>query len=222
MRVRQRQLLYGTAFGVAGFLVGCLITHLVTPAGFLEDMPRWKVTVWVFLSAHFVPISGLQVGGLSAAFTRVDLVSQVPALQTLRVVPVLLTALGGLLVVEAVNYTTRLKHLIQNSGALLMGYLSTGILLFVVSEAQPGVSILLVLAAVLGGCAYLGGVVTQRITGGVPVFAVTSVGGIVAIGLLVVLGGVVVLQAIAPLIGVSVVGVLAGALLAWIARNVPS
>lgn len=222
MRIRQRQLLYGTVFGLATFLVGWLITYVLTPSDLLTNFPRWKVTLWVFLSAHFVSISGLQLGGLSSAFTQVDLITQIPTLRSLRVVPILLTALGGVMMVEAMNYTTRFKYLIQNSGALLTGYLAAGLLAFVISEAQPGVALIIVLAVLLAGGAYIGGTVTQRFTAGVPVFAVTSLGGVVLIGLLVVLGGLVVLQSIAPLVGVSLVGVTVGAVLAWTARNVPS
>jgi hypothetical protein len=82
--------------------------------------------------------------------------------------------------------------------------------------------LIVVLAVLLAGGAYIGGTVTQRFTAGLPVFAVTSLGGVVLIGLLVVLGGLVVLQSIAPLVGVSLVGVTVGAVLAWTARNVPS
>ncbi|MFW6436873.1 MAG: hypothetical protein ACOCYZ_04500 [Halococcoides sp.] len=222
MRVRQQQLKYGAVFGLATFFVGWAITYVLTPPDLLIDTSRWKVTLWVFLSAHFVSISGLQLGGLSSAFSQVDLIAQEPMLRGLRAVPILLTALGGVMMVEAVNYTTRFKYLIQNSGALLTGYLSAGLLAVVVSGAQPSVAVIIVLAVLLAGGTYIGSTVTNRLTTGLPVFAVTSLGGVVLIGLLVVLGGLVVLQSIAPLIGVSLVGVTIGAVVAWTARNVPS
>lgn len=221
MRVRQRQLVYGSIFGVATFLVGWAITYLLTPPEILTGLPEWKATLWVFLSAHFISISGVQLGGMRTMFTKVDLIAQLPMLQSLRVVPVLITALGGIMMVEAVGYTRRFSYLLQNSGALLIGYLSAGLIAFVVSEAQPDVAMLVVLGVVIGGAAFIGGTVTQRLTGSIPVFAITSIGGIILIGLLIILGGFVILQSIAPLVAISVVGITVGAILAWIARNTP-
>jgi len=222
MRIRERQLVYGSIYGVATFIVGWLIAYLFTPQSLLTEVPRWKSTLWVYLSAHFVSISGLQVAGVFNAFSEVDLVSQVPALHSLRAVPFLIVALGGVVTDETVGYSTRFWHLIQNSGSVLIGYLSAGLLAFVASEAQPGVSVLIVGGVVLGSAVLIGSTVTQRFTRGIPVFALTSVGGLLLVGLLVVLGGVVVLSSIWPLIGVSVVGAFSGACLSYIVRNAPT
>jgi len=219
MRVRQQQLIYGAVFGASAFLAGWAITFLLTPQGLISGVPQWKVTLWVFLSANFVKISGLQVNGFSGAFTQIDLVSQLPALRSLRVVPFLLTALGGIMMVEKINYTTQMKYLIQNSGSLLVGYLTAGLLGFVISGAQPGVAFIMIVAVVVALAAIIGSTLTQNLMRGVPVIGFTSIGGIVAIGLLVILGGVAVIQSFGPLVVVSCIGVSAGAALAWIARN---
>ncbi|QIB75736.1 hypothetical protein G3I44_16480 [Halogeometricum borinquense] len=124
--------------------------------------------------------------------------------------------------IEVVNYTTRFRYLIQNSGSLLIGYLTAGFLAFIVSEAQPGVALIVVFGVVLGGAAYIGGTVTHRLTGDLPVFGVASVGGIVLVGLTIIVGGLTVLRAIGPLVAVSVVGVCFGSVMAWIVRNVPT
>jgi len=125
------------------------------------------------------------------------------------------------MMVEAVNHTTRFEYIIQNGGALLTGYLAAGLLAFVISEVQPGVAMIIALAVLLAGGAYIGGTVAQRFTAGVPVFA-GDLRGVVLIGLLVALGGLVVLQSIASLVGGSLVGVTVGAVPAWTVRNVSS
>jgi len=61
MRVRKKQQVYGALFGIGTFLVGWGITFFLTPQDLLTDLPRWQVTLWVYLSAHFVKISGLAV-----------------------------------------------------------------------------------------------------------------------------------------------------------------
>lgn len=222
MRVRQRQIVYGSAFGATTFLVGWAITVFLTPPDVLAELPRWKSSLWIYLSAHFVSISGLQLVGIGAAFVEVDLLSHFPQLQILRVMPIFLTTIGGLLMIEVVNYTTRFHHLIQNAGSLLIGYLSVGFLAFIVSGAQPGVAMLIVSGAILAAGAYIGGTVTQRLTGAVPVFAVISVGGVVLIGLLILLGGTAIVTAIGPMIAVSTLGVTIAAVLAYVSRNVPT
>jgi len=123
------------------------------------------------------------------------------------------------MMVEKINYTTQMKYLIQNSGSLLVGYLTAGLLGFVISGAQPGVAFIMIVAVVVALAAIIGSTLTQNLMRGVPVIGFTSIGGIVAIGLLVILGGVAVIQSFGPLVVVSCIGVSAGAALAWIARN---
>lgn len=219
---RQRQLVYGTIFGVCTFLAGWITIHPLMPAEILSGLPRWKATLWVFLSAHFMSVSGLQIGGLGAAFTDVDLIAQFPTLRGFRALPILFTMLGGLLMVEVVNYTKRLTYLLQNAAALLIGYLGSGVLTFIISDMQPGASLMVFLGVLIAGATVVGSKVTQRLTGNLPILGVTSVGSIVLVGLLVIFGGLTVLQAIGPFIGVSTVGVVFAGGLAWIARNVPT
>ncbi|WP_430503629.1 hypothetical protein [Haloparvum sp. PAK95] len=221
MRVRQRQLVYGSIIGASTFLVGWAATYLLTPADLLAEYSRWKVTLWVYLSAHFVKISGIHVGGLGAAFTEVDLIKQLPLLHSLRVLPLLLTVLGGVLVVETVNYTERLWYLLQNSSSLLLGYLGAGLLAFVVSEAQPGVAAIVLVGGVLCSTLFIGATLAQYLTGNLPIFGVVSLGGVIGIGLLVIIGGVAVLQSVGPLLAVATTGTVLGAILAWLARNSP-
>lgn len=214
MRVRQRQLTYGLAFGSSAFLAGLLVAILVTPQSVLSGVARWKAATWVFFSAHFMPIQ-------TAVFTRVDVIAQVPALQSLRVVPILLTTAGGLATVLAVGYTPRFTHILQNSAAVIVGYVASGVVVFIASGARPGVALIVVGAAVIGAAAYIGATLTQSLTADLPVFAVTSLGGIVAIGLLVLVGGVAVLSAFLPLVGIAGAGAVVAAIVAWVARNGP-
>jgi len=179
------------------------------------------MTLLQLASAHYVPVSGVQIGGIGSVFSQVDLVREVPSLRTLRAVPILLTALGGLMMVEAVGYTRRLRHIFENSSWLLLGYLPAGLLIIVLSGAQPGVTFLLVIAAVVASAVTIGAKLGQRLAVGVPVVALTSLGGLAAVGLLVLIGGFAILTVIGPFIGISFAGTALGGLLAWTARNTP-
>jgi len=220
MRIRERQLIYGTIIGAGTFLSGCFLTALFIPDGFLNDVETWRVVAWVYLNAHFVQIVGETFAGIT--LSTVDLIGQTPALRVFRVVPVLLLVSGGLLMIETIGYTSRFTHLIQNSWALLIGYLGTGLIAFVLSDAQPGVSSiimfgLIAIIALAIGSAFLGAVVR-----GIPMFGIVSLGGIFLIGLLIILSGIQVLQAIWPFLAVSVSGTALAAVFAWAARNAPN
>lgn len=84
------------------------------------------------------------------------------------------------------------------------------------------IAMIIVLAVLLVGRAYISGTVTQRFAVSTGTFAVASLDGIVLIELLVILGVLVILQSVAPLVGVFIAGVTSGAVLAWTARSVPS
>lgn len=56
----------------------------------------------------------------------------------------------------------------------------------------------------------------------IPIFGVVSLWGIFGIGLLVILGGITVLTAVGQLLVVAILGVTSGAVLTYLARNVPT
>lgn len=220
MDIREKQLRYGFLFGFGTFVMGWGITHFFTPASVLPDHSRWQVSLWMYLSAHSVSISNAALGQTGNVFVQTDLV-EASSLEPIRAVPVLITAIGGLLMVQVVGYTRRLRYVLENSFSLLVGYLTTGILAIIISGASPGMTVILVLALVLATAVAVGSVLAKRLTVGIPVVALTSIGGLAAIGLVVFVGGLGLLAIFGPFVLVSTIGVLGGGLFAWTARNVP-
>jgi len=219
MSVRQQQMKYGFAIGLGVFLCGTVLTHLLLPGSTLSEFARWKVTIWTYLSAHFVSISAMRFGGISYAYTEVDLINAFPALQSLRAVPILLVTLGSVLVVDSVDYTSRFKYILQNSASVLLGYLSAAIVAFVLSGAQRGTAMYLMLVALAAAGLFIGSRVVGGLTGGLPIFGIASLGGIVLIGIFTIFGGLMVIRSIGPLFLVAASGAFAGAVLSWLVRN---
>jgi hypothetical protein len=219
MPTRQRLLIYGSVIGATSFLTGCVITYLILPEKILTEFSGWEPVVWVYLNAHFVTISGTQVQGLAGLFQSVDLIESYPGLEALRVVPVLLVIIGGLVMIEVMGYTRRVKYLVQNATSVAIGYAMTGLFGFIISGAQPGVGLIILIGVVVALAAMVGSTITNAITPNLEFFGIVSLGSVIMIGLLVILGGAVVIQAIWPLFAVSLVGGVFAAALSVIARS---
>jgi hypothetical protein len=212
MRIQDRKRIYGTLVGAAAFLTGYLIVFLLVPEGQISCNIRWKGTAWVWLAAHFITVDPL--------LRSVDF-STIAAMPVLRSIPVLLTVLGGVLMCEIVGWTPKVFHHVQNAVSLLIGYLGAGFVLIALSDARPGVSMILIVAVVGGGALIIG----SRVIGGLvglSIFAVVSLGAILLIGLFVMFGGIYVAQAVAPMAIVATAGSVGGGVLAYIARHVPT
>lgn len=219
MSVRQQQIRYGFAIGLGVFLCGTVLTHLLLPGDVLSDFARWKVAIWTYLSAHFVSISAVRFGGISYAYTEVDLINTFPVLHSLRTVPILLVTLGSVLVVDAVDYTTQFKYILQNSASVLLGYLSAAITAFVLSGAQRGTIMFLILMSLAAAGLFIGSKVVGGLTGGLPIFGIASLGGVILIGIATIFTGLMFIQSIGPLFLVAASGAFAGAVLSWLVRN---
>lgn len=222
MRVSERQLRYGLLFGAAAFGTGWGLTYLIAPTEALAGVERWRAVTWLYLNAHFVTVAGSQIGGFSMLGESVNVLGEVPVLETLYLVPLFLTVLGGVLMNDVVGRTTRFRHLLQNSASLLYGYFAMGALAFVGSDIQPAISLVLIVFLIFAAALYIGSTVVNSLTGSLPFIGIVSLGGVVAIGLIVIIGGLAVLQAIAPFLVTAGVGVFVGGVLTWISRNVPT
>ena len=124
MKLEEKQRRYGMAFGVGAFLIGLVITHLLSPPDLLSTEPRWKVVTWLYLNAHGVEISASNFDVFS--FGTINLLSEINA-PTLIAIPLFTVTLGGILLVDAVSYTTRFAYIVENAAWLLSGYLAIGI-----------------------------------------------------------------------------------------------
>lgn len=218
MAVRRHQLRYGTLWGATAFFVGLVATYLLTPPDVL-DVERGRTAAWLFLNANGIPISGTRVLGLSGIGTNVNLIEATDRLRALYLLPPLLTTLSAVLTGDSLRYTTRTKYVVQNCAGSIAGYVGAALLVILASGARPAIAIVILLAGLLGGGLFIGSAVASRLTGSLPVFGVTSLGGLAAIGLAVLLGGITVITALAPIVAISLAGTLAGSLLLLAARS---
>ncbi|WP_436934029.1 hypothetical protein [Halovenus marina] len=208
MSIRRYQLKYGALWGAAAFLVGLSATYLVTPPDLL-DVEKWKTAAWLFLNANGVPIAGISVPGLSGISGNVNLIETTDQFRALYVLPPILVTFAAVLTGDSLRYTTRPKYVVQNCAGAMVGYIAAALLTILASDARPAVAVVILLGGLLGGGLFIGSTVANRLTGGLPVFGVTTLGGLAAIGLAIILGGITVITALAPILAITVAGVLA-------------
>jgi hypothetical protein len=218
MSIRRHQLLYGSLWGAVAFSAGLLATFLVIPPGLL-DVEKWRTAAWLFLNANWIPIAGIRVMGISGIGTNVNVINATGQLRPLYALPPLLVTLAALLTGDSLGYTTRPWHVVQNCAGAIAGYLGAALITILASGARPAVAVVILLGGLLGGGLFIGSTVANRLTGGLPVFGVTTLGGLAAIGLAVILGGATVITALAPLVALSLVGVFAATVLLLIVRS---
>lgn len=218
MSIRRYQLQYGTLWGATAFLVGFAATFLVTPPDLL-DVEKWRTAAWIFLNANGAPVAGIRVLGLSGIGSNVNLIEATGQLRALYTLPPLLTAFAALLTADSLRYTTRPKYVLQNCSGAIAGYIGAALVTILVSGARPAVAIIILLAGLLGGGLFIGSTVANRLTGGLPVFGVTTLGGLAIIGLAIVLGGIAVITALAPIFAVTIAGTLVATTLILTVRS---
>ena len=218
MRLEEKQRRYGVAFGAGAFLIGLTLTHLLSPPDLLPTEPRWKVVTWIYLNAHGVEISASHFNTFS--FGTTNLLSEIDA-PVLIAVPFFVITIAGILLVDAVSYTTRFKYILENAAWLLSGYLAAGIVAFGVSEARPGLTILVALIGGLIAAVAIGSRVIGAALGGIPFIGIASLGLVASFGLIFLIGGLALAFAIGPLILTSATGVSISAVLMYGVRGLP-
>jgi hypothetical protein len=218
MRIDEKQRRYGVAFGVAAFLTGLALTHLLSPPDILPTKPRWQVVTWLYLNAHGVEISASHFNVF--AFGTTNLLGEIDA-PALIAVPIFVIILGGVLVVEAVSYTTRFEYVLENAAWLLSGYLAAGLVAFGLSDARPGLTLFIVLIGVFIAAVAIGSRVIGAAVGGMPFIGIASLGMVALFGLIFLIGGLALAVAIGPLVLTSIAGVCVSAGLMYIVRELP-
>lgn len=218
MSIRRYQLQYGALWGIAAFLVGLVATYVVTPPDLL-DVEKWRTAAWLFLNANGIPIAGIRVLGLSGIGSNVNLIEATDQLRALYTLPPLLVTLSAVLTGDSLRYTTRPKYVVQNCAGAIVGYIGAALITILASGARPAVAIIILLAGLLGGGLFIGSTVANRLTGGLPVFGVTTLGGLAAIGLAIILGGITVISALAPILAIALAGTLAATALLLAVRS---
>lgn len=218
MSIRRYQLQYGTLWGASAFLVGPAATFLVVPPDLL-DVEKWRTAAWIFLNAHRFPIAGIRVLAFSGIGRDVNLIEASGQLRALYTLPPVLITFAAVLTGDSLRYTTRPKYVVQNCAGAIAGYIGAAHVTILASGARPAVTFVILLAGLLGGGLFVGSTVASRLTGGLPVFGVTTLGGLAAIGLAIILGGITVITAIAPIFAIALAGTLAATTLLLVVRS---
>lgn len=217
MSIRRHQLLYGTLWGTTAFAVGLAATYALTPTDLL-DVEQWRIAAWLFLNANWIPIAGVRVLGFSGIGINVNLIDATGQFRALYALPPLLVTVAAVLTGDSLRYTTRPWYVVQNCAGAAVGYIGAALVTILASGARPSVAVVVLLGGLFGGGLLVGSTVAGRLTG-IPIFGITTLGGLTAIGLAVIIGGVTVMTALAPIIALGILGVVVGAVLLLAVRS---
>jgi hypothetical protein len=217
MRLERRRVVYGTVIGAGAFIIGVFSVWFTAPVREVSGLADWRAALWVFLDANGIVLEPTATGSALLSATA----PEVPELRIGWVLPLALVALGAVLTASGVSGTSRFRYMVENGSTVLYGYLGFGLIAVAESGARPAVAGLIAIVLFLVVILYVGGTVTQKITGDLPFIGVASVGTIAALGLIFVLAGLTVIQAMLPMVVVGVSGVAAGIVLLWGVRNAP-
>lgn len=209
---RKRRLVYGSGFGAVAFLVGWGITLAVVPLEFA--WPRadpLKTGSWVWLAAHSMEVTG---GSLARFHQRnpAITVGNLPTLAALRALPPILTAFAAVLAIDAISNTSRPVAVFLNGTSTLVGYLGLGLLVFLLYDARPAVSLHVVAVGLVSAAFALVWVTIDFLRLESEVFGLAILGWALAIALVIFAGGEPVLNALLPFVFVSIGGMAVGSL----------
>lgn len=222
MRLQKRQQLYGFIYGSLAFLLGWAVIYYLTPESVLPEFTRLKATLWVFLSAHSISISGFSLTDSATTSGAVVVSRTTTPVHVFRLFPFIFAGIAALLLSSTVSYTSRFEYVLKNCLHIAIGYVPTALAAFILSDVQPAMTIFIVVGVVVFAAILVGSSIIQGLTGGIPFIGVTSFGAIIAVGLFAIIGGLAVLISIWPLIAIPLTGGLIATALSWTARNVPS
>lgn len=199
------------------FVGGVLVAWwLLTP----EASPtRVKRAIWIYLSAHYVSVGPLKVEALLNNIPRLGLVTRGNQPSLWHSVPIFVTGLATAGVNIALGQTRDQNLMLQNGLTVLFGYLPIALITAVWSGATGPAGVLLI---VIAGAFLALAVGSRAVSGaaqGTPIFAVTSLGGLIGIGLVVLLGGWFIVRLLIPVAVLSSAGIVLGVGVVYFARN---
>ena len=197
MRYHRRQRMrLGLVTGLLAFCAGWAVIALLAPQE-VFDAPRWQNTLWMYLGANTVE---LNQGILSQESVQPVNVADLP--EYVYLLPILGVGIASSYICSEIQ-SGRVKHNMSNSMAAGASYFLTALVAMVISDIQPGISFLLIIALVAGGGLWIGSTLIGALSRGIPFLGIASLGTVVAIGIVVILGSVAVLSVIQGLVVVS-------------------
>lgn len=192
-RFQQKRMRMGILSGLLAFCGGWAAVALVAPQA-VFDAPRWQNTLWLFLGANRVT---LQRGMFGQEAIQPIAVANLPA--TVYLLPLVVVGVASAYVCHEIR-TNRVKWNVSNAMAAGTGYFLTALIAMVLSDIRPTITVLLVIALVLGGGLWIGSAVVGAVGRGIPFLGIASLGSVVAVGVLVIFGGIALLSVVQGLV----------------------
>lgn len=189
------------------FAAGWAISIILIEEGSINGVPRWRSTLWYFLTNHGIPLSTAYNTQSSVGVSSPLLATEEPSF--VRLIPVVAAAVAG-------AYTSYKKssRSIQTaaSNALTAGsaYFLIVLLAIVLTDIQPELSSLLLIGALIAGAAWLGSSFLGTFTRGIPIIGVASIGTVFALGFILIAGSAAIISILWELIAISYVGAAVG------------
>lgn len=220
-RIRRRIVYNGLLWGIVSFGLSWLAVFITVPPNPLGlDARNWQQVSWLLLNLNLVPVSGSTVSSsLFANFFTTDFLETHPHLRLLRIIPLLSAIIGSILLSESMGFTTRPIHLIKNGAALSGGYVAGGLATIVISDARPEFTMVIAVFGIVGLSLYIGSTIADKFVRGIPVIALTSLGGIFLIGIVFLAGFTYIIQVLLPLVTFALIGGETGSILIYFARE---
>lgn len=217
MDISQRQQRVGAIWGVLAFAAGIAAAWWVVGAGGSTD--RFQHAVWLYLSSHYKSIGPIGAEVVWQSYPRLGLVTGGDRGRIWYLIPVLMVALAAVGANISLGHTRNWKYMGENGAMVLLGYLPAALIGVVWSDAAPSLGwfIILVVGAFLALA--VGSSAVGSATRGTPVLGVTSLWGLVGIGLVLLLGGYLVIRLLLPVAAVAGIGVAVGTGVVYLART---
>lgn len=189
------------------FAAGWAISIILIEEGSIDSVPRWRSTLWYFLTNHGIPLSTAYNTQSSVGVSSPLLATEEPSF--VRAIPVVATAVAGAYT-SYKKSASRIKTAASNALTAGSAYFLITLLAVVLTDIQPDLSSLLLIGALIAGAAWLGSSFLGTFTRGIPIIGVASVGTIFALGFILIAGSAAIISILWELIAISYLGAAAG------------
>lgn len=212
MRRNRRKKRYSALFsGVIAFAAGWAISTILIPETPFAGTERWKSTLWLYLGAHGIPLSNVHLGG--TGFDTRQPLTLVESPLIVRYIPLIVVTCAGAYTTTQIS-SIQFKTTVSNALAAGSAYFLTALVAVVITDMQPGISMLLLIGGGIAAAAWVGSSFLRAATRGFPFFGVISLGTLLGLGFLFVAGGAALLSMLWELVAISYAGAaLAGVLI---------
>jgi len=191
---------YAFLSGSLAFVAGWAVVAILAPDGAFTEVPRWRSSLWLYLGAHGIPLSDIYLGGSS--FSSTQPLSVIDSSVPFRYVP-LAAVIAGAVYTASKFSSTRIKRSVSRTFDAGSAYFLAALAAMVVSDIQPGVSTILLIAGVVAAAAWLGSSFLGTFTRSIPIIGVASLGTILSLGIVLVAGSAAILTMLWQLVAIS-------------------